>query len=285
MVLVSAASFGTLPILVKYAYAAGLTPLQVLGYRFLFAAVGLHALTLVQGQHAGRLGLSRAVLFLLLGAIGYAAQSTAFFTALCCLSASLVELIAYVYPSLVTIGAWLFLRRAVGGRQALALALSFGGVALLVGGVRLQAGLPLLLALASPVLYACYILFSERLMRGSSALAASAMVHTGAAATLLVLLLASGGPLIPGNPAGWPVVALLALVPSMIAISLLLAGLPLIGAPRAALISTVEPVVTLTLAAALLGDRLAPAQLLGAAAVILAVAAIHLPGRAAGAPD
>jgi drug/metabolite transporter (DMT)-like permease len=35
MVLASAASFGTLPVLVKFAYSTGLTPLQTLSYRFL----------------------------------------------------------------------------------------------------------------------------------------------------------------------------------------------------------------------------------------------------------
>jgi drug/metabolite transporter (DMT)-like permease len=285
MVLASAASFGTLPVLVKFAYSTGLTPLQALTYRFLLGALGLHALALLRGENAGQLGLRRAAQFLLLGGIGYAAQSGAFFAALCCLPASLVELVAYAYPSLVAGGAWLLFRRPVGGRRALALAISFGGVALLVGGVRLQAGLPLLLAIASPFLYAAYILVGERLMREASALTASATVHTGAAVSLLAVLLLAGQPPVPRNPASWPVLVLLALVPSMIAISLFLAGLPRIGAPQAALLSTIEPVVTLALAATLLGDRLSPGQLLGAAAVVLAVVIVHLPPEAREAPD
>jgi drug/metabolite transporter (DMT)-like permease len=71
----------------------------------------------------------------------------------------------------------------------------------------------------------------------------------------------------------------------MIAISLFLAGLPRIGAPQAALLSTVEPVVTLALAVTLLGDRLRPGQLLGAAAVLLAVVIVHLQPEAREAPD
>jgi drug/metabolite transporter (DMT)-like permease len=71
----------------------------------------------------------------------------------------------------------------------------------------------------------------------------------------------------------------------MIAISLFLAGLPRIGAPQAALVSTIEPVVTLGLAATLLGDRLTPGQLLGAAAVVLAVVIVQLPPEAREAPD
>jgi len=57
----------------------------------------------------------------------------------------------------------------------------------------------------------------------------------------------------------------------MIAISLFLAGLPRIGAARSSLLSTWEPVVTVLLAAALLGDRLSAIQLLGGAFIIAAV--------------
>ena len=277
MVLGSAASFGTLPILVKLAYATGLTPYQTLAFRFLFAAAGLHLLALLRGEHVFRVDARRLIQFLLLGVVGYAAQSAAFFGALCCLPASLVELIAYIYPSLVALGAWLIYRRSIGPSRVIALGVSFGGLALLVGGVKLQAGFPLVLAIASPVFYAMYILAGERLMRGASALTASTLVHTGAGITFgVLLLLLPGQPHLPHNPASWPVLVLVAVIPSMVAISLFLAGLPRIGAPQAALLSTFEPVVTVTLAVILLGDRLSPVQLLGAAAVVLAVVVSQL---------
>jgi drug/metabolite transporter (DMT)-like permease len=245
MVLGSAAAFGTLPILIKYAYATGLSPLQALAIRFLLAALGLHALALLHGERVPRLGGVRVGQFLLLGGVGYAAQAATFFAALCCLSASLVELLAYIYPSLVTAGAWLLFRRRVGFRRALALAVSFGGLALLIGGgARLAIGLPLLLALAAPVVYSCYILAGEQLMRSAPVLSASALVHTGTAVSMLALLLASRQPVLPHNPASWPVLVLLAIVPSMIAISLFLAGIHRVGGPQASLLSTVEPVVT-----------------------------------------
>jgi drug/metabolite transporter (DMT)-like permease len=277
MVLGSAASFGTLPILVKLAYATGLTPVQTLAFRFLFAAAGLHLLAWLRGEHVFSVGARRLIQFLLLGVVGYAAQSAAFFGALCCLPASLVELIAYIYPSLVALGAWLIFRRSIGPSRVIALGVSFGGLALLVGGVKLQAGFPLVLAIASPLFYAMYILAGERLMRGASALTASTLVHTGAGITFgVLLLLLPGQPHIPHNPASWPVLVLVAVIPSMVAISLFLAGLPRIGAPQAALLSTFEPVVTVTLAVILLGDRLSPVQLLGAAAVVLAVVVSQL---------
>jgi drug/metabolite transporter (DMT)-like permease len=73
----------------------------------------------------------------------------------------------------------------------------------------------------------------------------------------------------------WGVAFGIALFPTMVAISLFLASLPRIGAARASLLSTVEPVVTVLLAAALLGDRLSPVQIAGGALVLAAVVMVQ----------
>ena len=54
-------------------------------------------------------------------------------------------------------------------------------------------------------------------------------------------------------------------------------GIRRVGASRSALISTVGPVATLVLAALLLGERLTPTQLGGAALVFVAI--LSLEGR------
>src|SRR5438128_274555 len=104
MVLVSAAFFGTIPILGKLAYAEGMTPLQLLTYRFLIAAVGLTAIALATGQGPSRVGWRRALPLFAVGLFFYAGMAGAFFGALTLLPASLAELIAYLYPALVATG-------------------------------------------------------------------------------------------------------------------------------------------------------------------------------------
>lgn len=274
MVLASAATAGTIPILVKFAYATGLTPLQTLAFRFGLASVGLAGLALAFGARRRRASAVRLLQLFTLGAAGYAGMAGAFFVALDSLPASLVELIAYVYPALVAIGAWLVFRRPITPRLALALLVSFAGFALLVGGVRFEAGLPLLLAVAAPVMYAGYILASEHLVREVPPLVASAVIHAGAATTFWAVLLVTGTATMPASAAGWASVVALAVLPSMIGISLLLAGLPRIGAAHASLLGTFEPIVTVVLAVVLLGERLTLVQTIGAAAVLAAVAVV-----------
>ena len=60
----------------------------------------------------------------------------------------------------------------------------------------------------------------------------------------------------------------MAVISTFVAIQTFSAGSRRIGAAQASLISTVEPVWTISLAALLLGERLGPIQLVGGALVI-----------------
>jgi drug/metabolite transporter (DMT)-like permease len=275
MVLASATGFGSLAILAKLAYAEGLGAEQALAFRFLLAAVGMVALAFLLGQNPFRLERTRLVLLLGMGALGYCAQSLTYFLALRSLPASLVVLIAYIYPSLVVAAGWLFLHRAVSAKHLVALAASFVGLALLVGGTHFQLAWALVLALASPVIYTAYILVGERVMGTVPALAASAVIITGAAAAFCLLAAITNQLALPRTAGGWAVAIGLAVFPTMLAISLFLAGLPRVGAARAALLSTWEPVVTVGLAVVLLGDRLSLVQVLGGVLVLLAVVVVQ----------
>ncbi len=285
MVLLSALAFGTLAILVKVGYQVGLGPEQLLTFRFALAGAGMLVVATAAGQNPLRLPRRRVAGLLLLGSIGYFGQSITFFYALQRMAASLVELIVYTYPALVTLAGWAIYRRRLPRRQLLALAGSFAGVALLVGGIPLSGGgLALAFAIASPVLYTAYILIGDRLMVGIPAVAAGALSITGTAFTWLAVAAVTRTLRLPVGTGQWAVVLALAIVPTMIAITAFLAALPRIGASRSALLSTVEPVVTVALAVLLLGDRLAPIQVAGAVLVLISVLVLQLPSRRGSPP-
>lgn len=275
MVLTSATAFGTLAIFAKLAYASGLGTEQTLAFRFVLAAAGMWALAIVLGQQPLRLQRGRLITLGLLGGVVYTGQSLTYFIALRSLPASLVVLIAYIYPSLVVVAGWLFLRRGVSAWHGVALVASFIGVAMLVGGARFQLAWALVFAFASPVIYTGYILIGERVMSSVPAVGASAVIMSGAAIAFCILAAFAHQLSPPPGARGWAVVLGLAFFPTMLAISLFLAGLPRVGAARAALLSTWEPVVTVMLAVVLLGDRLTPVQLAGGVLVLVAVMVVQ----------
>ncbi len=277
--LLSAIAFGTLAILAKIGYRLGLSFEQLLTFRFTIASVGMLVISSLAGQSPLRQPARRIAALALLGGIGYFGQSITFFVALRRLPASLVELLTYSYPALVVLAGWALFRRRIPRTQLVALGGSFVGVSLLVGGIRFAGGPALIFAIASPILYTAYILIGDRLMAGTPSLAAGAITISGAAITWLAVAAFSRNLRLPEGAGQWAVVIVLAAVPTMIAITAFLASLPRIGASRSALLSTVEPVVTVALAVFFLGDRLGTLQATGAALILVSVVILQLADR------
>jgi drug/metabolite transporter (DMT)-like permease len=275
MVLVSAAAFAANSILAKLAYAAGFHVFQLLAIRFVLGALGMWGIALLLGQNPLRFQRRRLLQLFALGLFIYTGQSTAYFMALQTLPASLCVLIVYVYPSLTVIAGWLFFRRAITRWQVVALAASFAGIALLLGGARFALAWALVFAVAAPVIYTTYILLGEKVMAGMPAAGASAVIFSGAALAFCVLATFTGELALPNGTRAWAVAIAIAVIPTMVAISLFMAGLPRVGASRAALLSTIEPVVTVVLAAIVLGERLSVVQALGGLLVVAAVVVVQ----------
>jgi drug/metabolite transporter (DMT)-like permease len=276
MTVTSSAIFGTLAILAKIGYGAGLHPDQMLCLRFLMAAVAMTIFELARrGGALLRLDMGTFGKLVALGLFGYAGQSILFYSALRTLPASLTELLFYLYPSLVVILAWRLYRRRVSRLHVAALAATFAGIVLLIGGVALAITNDLVFAMATPIFYAAYVIVAERLTKGIPAFAASVAVMWGAALAWTALAIWSRHLLLVVTPTGWAVILLLALGPSMAAIPLMLGALSRIDSSRFAVLSTVEPVVTVILAMTILGERLTLIQLCGAAIVLGAVVALQ----------
>ena len=81
-------------------------------------------------------------------------------------------------------------------------------------------------------------------------------------------------------PAAWPGLVGVGVIATFIAIQTFYAGARRIGAAQAALVSTIEPIWTIVLAALLFGQTLGPTQLLGGAFIIVGVLIAQAPPEA-----
>jgi drug/metabolite transporter (DMT)-like permease len=277
--LASAAGFGSLAILGKQAYAGGLGVVAVLALRFGIAGPLLVALAAVTGR---RLRLPRpiAVRLLGLGAIGYAVQSTLFFTALTRISASLAGLLLYLYPALVTIGAVALGRHRLDRATVLGLGLALAGIVLVLGlPPERPDPLGVALGLAAACWYTLYILVAEYLLRGVDPLVASAHVACGAACSFLAAgaVLGLEG-LATAGPGGYAAAAAMAVLGTALALGTFIAGLARVGSTWASIASSFEPVWTVALGVAVLGDPLGPGTVVGGAAVVAGAVLLPLLG-------
>jgi drug/metabolite transporter (DMT)-like permease len=107
----------------------------------------------------------------------------------------------------------------------------------------------------------------------------SALVSTGAAATLSLVGWLDGG-FAPVSAAGLGWLAAIAVVCTVVAVSLFFAGLKRVGPTRASIISTAEPLTAVLLAFAVFGESMTLLQLAGGALVVGGVLRVSTPGRA-----
>lgn len=282
--LASAAAFGAMGIFGKLAYEEGVTVGTLLATRFVLAAALLWLLVPCTGGARRLQRLSRRDLgiALALGAIGYGAQAGAYFAALERLDASLLAMLVYTFPAIVTVAAIVLGREAASRRTAFALALASAGLVLVLAGTTSGAldGLGTALGLGAAVVYSAYILSSEGVATRVEPLILAALVCTGAATTLTLAGLA-GGDLNLGvvSAAGFGWLGGIALVSTVGAVLLFFAGLRRVGPTAASILSTIEPVVTVALAFVIFGESLGPAQLAGGALVLMAALAVRAARR------
>ncbi len=310
LLLAAAALFGSGPFFARIAYDAGMSPLPLLTWRFLSAAVV--AWLLLLATSAGRRGLrvltpGRIAVLVGLGAL-YVGNAGAYTAALQVAPIALVSIITYLYPALVAVLSLRFVRRLEGRRPWASLALSTVGVGLAVGGIPAGTEMPVLgitLAFAGAVCYALWIVLAARLAGerprrrrtrpSSTAMAtppadaevapvasspsrppdplpstAIMTLTTGIVAGLLTILvgLDVSPRAVPSD--AWPAIIAFGAC-SAIAVLTFVAGSRRVGAARAAIISTVEPVYTIVLATLLVGEHLEPMQQLGGTLVICGV--------------
>lgn len=291
LLLLSAACFGAMAVFGKLAYAAGAGPEVLLLLRFAIAAVVLLGAVAVERRRTGRPAVAAGsprerrrlvATGLALGGVGYAAQATCYFLALQRIDAALVALVLYTFPVMVTVVAVLLGRDRLTPARVTALAVaSCGTVLVLVGAGAVAfdwAGVGL--AFGAALTYTAYILVGDSTVQRLAPTTLTALVMTGAAATLGLRTVSTGGVDLHLTPAGWLWSGCIALVSTVVASTAFFAGLRRTGPSTASILSTFEPVATVALAAAVLGERLTAVQAVGAALVLASVLLVQLRGRA-----
>lgn len=267
LVACSAAAFGTLAIFARYAYADGMNAETILFLRFFLAALCTGALLLLRREGAPR---GRTLWWLMgMGAVGYVGQSFLYLNALNYASAGLVALLLYLYPIFVTVLSARFYHERITPRKMAALALAFTGTALTVGPASGQ-WMGIVMAVGAALIYSIYIIVGARVMQQESALQSSTIIFASAAAVFAGMALARGVQL-PASRAGWAAMVGLVVIATIIPAATFLAGLKRIHPATAAMLSALEPVVTVVLAAVLLGEHLQPVTLVGGALILAAV--------------
>ncbi len=267
LIAISAASFGTLAIFGRYAYNDGMNIYTVLFLRFGVSASFMTVILLLRKEHFphGKI----LVQLVGMGALGYVGQSFMYMTAINYASAGLVALLLYLYPFFVAILATIFLHEKITRIKVIALILALFGTALTVGPVSGML-IGALMAIAAALIYSIYIIVGTNVMKHVSPVQSSTVIFASAGAVYGILTLVNGAHF-PASNSGWLAMLGIIIISTIIPVVTFLAGLERIGPTNAAMLSTLEPIVTVLLAAWLFGDKLLPIVMLGGGLILVAV--------------
>lgn len=279
-VILSAVIFGCMPLGANFLYAQGVTPMSLV---FLRNLLSLPLLALL-GSRQGGLRIGRDAL----REVGVAAffgcwlAPTLLFSSYRYLASGMATVFHFAYPVIVVLGSFLLREKVKKSALFCALLCSLG-ILLLFDPHGTVDPLGVTFALTSGVAYAVYILilghFRHREVSGfrlSFYMAIVSMICT------LILCLATGQLCLPQTPGGWGVAFLFSFAVSVGAVVLFQEGTFLIGAQRAAILSTFEPITSIFFGILFLNETLTPRILLGSAITLLAGVLITVTGRKSG---
>ena len=262
---VAAVAFGTLAIFAKLGYEDGAELLPLLATRFVIAAslLALYHLAIRRPLWPGR---GHALRLMLLGAVGYATESTLFFMGVERAPAAVVSLVFFTYPMWTALFALAARMERYSHRTALSLLLGTAGVATIFS-IRLESLAGPLFALGAAISLAVYLLVVQVVTEGIVPSVAATWISFGAATAFGVGALFAGGAM---PAAALDDAAALGLATAF-AFVLLYRAIALIGSAKAAVASMLEPVATIVLAALLLNEAITVRVALGAVLVVAAL--------------
>jgi drug/metabolite transporter (DMT)-like permease len=254
--------FGGVVVIGKTDAVQALPVTSMLTIRFGVAGLTLAAVLLGM-RRSHRPAAGEWAWLLVLGGLGYAAESTFFFLALGRGTAATVTLLFYTYPVIVTVLSALFGLGVPGLLLIGSLLSAVAGAGLVVGssgGLDITtAGIAF--ALASALTFSVYLITADQVVRKTSPLASSMWISLSASAALAAYSVATGGAEVPETRAFLTVAAMGVLTAG--AFVLLFLGLRRIGAVRTAIVASLEPVAASALAFFFLEEALRAGVLAG----------------------
>lgn len=279
-ILLSASGYAFMPTLVKTVYAnSTFEPMDIALWRFIFAVPLIWILVTLRQRSASAkqkepIPVRRVML---LGFIFAFAALTAFF-GLERLPASTYVVLFYTYPAMVVVLSF-FLGEAIQRIAWIALAMALIGVALTVPDFSTEGAGDIIgvgFAIANAAVVALYYIVSKRVMSGlNDVFRATAFLMVGTLLTLAILIPIRGIQFPPNVTTLLSMMALGAFCTVMPVFGVNI-GIQKIGASRAALISTAEPVMSMLVAMILLGEIILPIQWVGAVFIVGSVILLQL---------
>ncbi|MFC0471252.1 DMT family transporter [Halalkalibacter kiskunsagensis] len=279
LVLLSAVCFGIMGILAKYAYASDVSIGTLLFFRFFIAALLFWSWILYK-QIPYRQPLKQMITLFMMGTGGYALMAILLFTSYSLLPVSLAAMVMYMYPVFVVILTSLLYKHSIEISRLMAILFSLAGLYFILGTNFNQINiLGIVCALGTAMVYALYIVQTEKIQNQLSPFLSSAYVTSFAAIALFLFSMVRQDFSLTISSVGWFAIFGIAFFSTFVSILTFAMGIERVGSSKAALLSIFEPVVTVMFSYFLFQDILGPMQKVGIILILVSAMLTHVSRR------
>ncbi|MCB2358825.1 DMT family transporter [Clostridium estertheticum] len=271
-IILSASAFGIMPILAKLSYKGGANAYSTLFLRFLFAAIMLFYYLKTKGISM-KLTKKQSILILVIGVFGFTLTTSSLYMSYNYIGIGMASMIFYIYPSIVTILAYMFYKEKIYSKKIISLIISLMGIYILIDKASVSFNIKgIILALIAAVLYSLYVLgASNKEFKNINSYVLTFYISCASATVMFIAAISTNNFSIHISFYALVAILLIAFISTVVALMAFLEGVRLIGPSKASILSTIEPIVSLILGIIILGEAISSRIIIGSIMIVLSV--------------
>lgn len=272
----SAVMFGCMPLMAKYIYADGVTPMTLVFLRN-FLALPIIAAMAYSQRKTLNIPLNVLPQVGLIALLGGCATPVLLFSSYQFIASGTATVLHFIYPALVVLGGILLKRSKAQWSDVISVVFCFSGLSLFYTPGASLDWRGCLMAIASGFTYAAYVLLlaTPQVKKIPSFLLCFYMASVSSVA-MCVLCLVTGQLALPQSLAGWGLSALFAVGITCCAVVLFQLGTLLIGGPQTSILSTLEPITSVVVGVVIFKEAMHLRTFFGVLLVVFASVLIAL---------
>lgn len=272
LAVLGSASYGLNPLFALPLYDIGVSPMNVLFYRYIISAL-LMGFWIIIRKGSFRLTMKEAMLTFVMGLM-FAASSVSLFYSFKFIDAGLASVILFTYPLFVALLSWLVFHEHMSRGTFLCIVVALFGICLLdqgstSGGINITG---MSLAVLSGLTYAFYLIGANRSVMKTMD-ASKLSFYTLFFGTIMFFIANDFGQdlIILPNAKAWSDAFGLSIFPTIISLVLITRAIHLIGSTPTSIIGALEPITALFISLTVFGGVLTGMNIVGIMMILGAV--------------
>ena len=266
--LLSAAGFGTLPILALYAYQGGVSVFSLVFIRYSLTAIFVFSYIFIKNYKI-KYSYNKLFKLFIFGGVIYSAQNFFYFSALNYIAASLALLVFYTYPTLVALFSTILGKRLT-KKAIISIIISSFGLILIFGNSIAKISLVgVMFSAGSALFYAIYTLYGNHILDEIPLIETIAFGSLFASISFFIIGSSTNSLYFDFAYTAWIPTISISLI-TMFSFLAYFQGIKLTSPVKVSTLSMLEPIVGILLSILLFGDKFNLNQGIGAIFVLTA---------------